>query len=338
MGWINTIHPTIKFTANYGTKNIPYLDVSISIEDGKITTDLHVKDTDANMCLPFSSCHPRHCPRNIPYSQCLRIRRICSDEENYTKRIKDLNENLSKRGYPQTLLEEANNKVSKIPREEALKYKVREQSDRPPIIVTHNPANPPISTWSKELMPVLHTSSRMRKAVPLPPVVGERNCRNLKSILMPTKLQIPNNPQTTRPGGNYPCTNGCLVCQCHLRTQSSFSSVVTGQSYNIREAMDCSSSNVVYLIDCAACGQKQYVGETCQEVRKRFYSHRCNVNKKRNTLVAKHFCGPGHGLADMRLTIIEQCHSADASVRKRREKFWRHKLHSNFPDGLNVFD
>ena len=92
--WINTLHPSIKFTANYGPCNIPYLDVNLSIDEHSIVTDLHIKPTDANMCLPFHSCHPRHCARSIPYSQCLRIRRICSSDETFTKRTLELKEKL----------------------------------------------------------------------------------------------------------------------------------------------------------------------------------------------------------------------------------------------------
>lgn len=179
----------------------------------------------------------------------------------------------------------------------------------------------------------------MKAAVPLPPVVGERNCKNLRSLLMPTKLQQPSDhPPPDRPAGNYKCDKGCVTCKFHLVEDSSFQSVITKQKFTIREPMDCSSSNVVYLIDCAVCGKKQYVGETGQEMRKRMYGHRSNIVQKKDTLVARHFCSPGHALKDMRLRVIEQCHNPDPSVRKRREKFWRHKLHSNYPDGLNVFD
>ena len=37
-----------------------------------------------------------------------------------------------------------------------------------------------MAEWLKKYMPVLHSSSRMRKAVPSPPIVGERNCNNKK--------------------------------------------------------------------------------------------------------------------------------------------------------------
>ncbi|KAL8607498.1 hypothetical protein ACOMHN_004468 [Nucella lapillus] len=67
---------------------------------------------DAAMILPFNSCHPRHCPRSIPYSQCLRLRRICSEDSVFVKRCQELKVKLQRRGYPGSLIDAAMRKVS----------------------------------------------------------------------------------------------------------------------------------------------------------------------------------------------------------------------------------
>jgi hypothetical protein len=385
--WINTIHPTIKFTANYGTTNIPYLDVGLSINDNKLTTDLHVKDTDANMCLPFHSCHPRHCTRSIPYSQCLRIRRICSSDDTFRQRATELKEKLLKRGYPGKLLDTAIQKVTALPRHETLQYKDQHHTERVPVVITHNPANPPLSHWLKANLTTLHCSARMRKAVPHPPIVGERNCKNLRNILMPSRLPSsklhthqqelertqpqssgqqqfsgPQSQQQERPcaeGQNQQQQNGCstcsakrcVICKHHLKSTKTFRSAVNSGTHTIKSQVSCTSHNLIYLIDCVKCGKVQYVGETGQTLKKkRFYGHRHNIlhykdnteqstkYKNEDTMVAKHFNENGHTIDDMKVTIIEQINVLSADVRKRREKFWRHQLQTNFPDGLNVFD
>ena len=43
---LNNYDPNIKFTHEYSKKEIPFLDLKVAIKDGKITTDLYVKDTD----------------------------------------------------------------------------------------------------------------------------------------------------------------------------------------------------------------------------------------------------------------------------------------------------
>ena len=69
--YLNNIHPTIKFTSNYSLTSIPFLDVSVSLYNGTITTDLYTKPTDKHQYLLQSSCHPRHTKRAIPFSLAL---------------------------------------------------------------------------------------------------------------------------------------------------------------------------------------------------------------------------------------------------------------------------
>ena len=57
---LNEIHPTIKFTAEWSQKSINFLDVTVSLIDGQIETDLYVKLTDSHQYLHSSSCHPYH--------------------------------------------------------------------------------------------------------------------------------------------------------------------------------------------------------------------------------------------------------------------------------------
>ena len=78
--------------------SIPFLDVLCSIKDGRIETDLYRKDTDRNMYLLPSSCHPPACTKNIPFSLCLRIVRICSKPEDREKQFLKLKELMENRG------------------------------------------------------------------------------------------------------------------------------------------------------------------------------------------------------------------------------------------------
>ena len=78
---INKMHPTIKFTADWSKTSINFLDVTVSIAEGVIETDLYVKPTDSHQYLLSSSCHPFYCKKGIPYSQVLRLNRICSNNE-----------------------------------------------------------------------------------------------------------------------------------------------------------------------------------------------------------------------------------------------------------------
>jgi hypothetical protein len=61
--------------------NISFLDTYTTCKNGIMSTDIYNKLTDKHQYLSPQSCHPKHCTKSIPYSQALRIKRICSNEQ-----------------------------------------------------------------------------------------------------------------------------------------------------------------------------------------------------------------------------------------------------------------
>ena len=94
------MHPTIKFTSEWSYRSVSFLDVKINLnEEGRIVTDLFTKPTDTHEYLHRQSCHPWHCKTTIAYSQALRLRRICSQDEDFHRRAEDLKPHLANRGH-----------------------------------------------------------------------------------------------------------------------------------------------------------------------------------------------------------------------------------------------
>ena len=85
---INLFHPSIKFTAETSTQQVSFLDATVILEGNNIHTD------------------------SIPYSQALRCRRICSREEDFKKRTKELRTHLLDRGYQTTTVDAQIQKAS----------------------------------------------------------------------------------------------------------------------------------------------------------------------------------------------------------------------------------
>ena len=85
--YLNNCHPTIKFTVEHLTEVLSFLDVNIHINQdmGRIWTDLYSKPTDSHNYLHYQSTHPAHCKKGLPFSQFLRVRHICSWEEDFCK-------------------------------------------------------------------------------------------------------------------------------------------------------------------------------------------------------------------------------------------------------------
>ena len=71
LDYINSIHPTIKFTHEYSdspNQTLPFLDVQVHLNNNQIQTDLHTKPTDKHQYLFKTSCHPTHTKFTHEYS------------------------------------------------------------------------------------------------------------------------------------------------------------------------------------------------------------------------------------------------------------------------------
>ena len=90
---INNQHSNIIFTSNISTTSVNFLDVTIDLHGGHISTKTYTKSTDTHAFLSYNSFHPRHIKQSIIYSQFLRYKRICSNDEIFlndaTKLFKD---------------------------------------------------------------------------------------------------------------------------------------------------------------------------------------------------------------------------------------------------------
>ena len=120
---INTLHETIKFTAEHSRTEINFLDTIVTISGSKLVTRLYKKPTDRSAYLHNQSYHPNHLKKNIPFGQNLRLKRICTNANDYQTAAREMQNAFLKRGYQQEHLTEAFNKASHIQRSNLLKYK-----------------------------------------------------------------------------------------------------------------------------------------------------------------------------------------------------------------------
>ena len=86
--YLNGVKPSIKFTHEISYKSVNFLDTKV-IKDvqGNISTDIFQKPTDTHPYPHWTSAHPPHLKKSIPYSQALRLRRICSSTGVLEQRI-----------------------------------------------------------------------------------------------------------------------------------------------------------------------------------------------------------------------------------------------------------
>ncbi|CAJ0966616.1 unnamed protein product, partial [Ranitomeya imitator] len=112
---INNIWHELKFTLQYSTENMSFLDTMIyKNTEGIVSIDLFTKATDRNSLLEYTSFHPPAVKKSIPISQFQRVNRIVTKEDTMNQRLDEIEEKFSNRGYPTKLLTTARHSTLKI--------------------------------------------------------------------------------------------------------------------------------------------------------------------------------------------------------------------------------
>ena len=127
---LNKVHQSIKFTVEKSNISINFLDTNVRVCNEGLETTLYVKPTDRNNYLPFDSAHPMHCRKGLPYGQFLRIRRICSSQDEFEKHCIKKAALMRQKGYPVALLKTAYEKANAKVRSELLLPRANDASDK----------------------------------------------------------------------------------------------------------------------------------------------------------------------------------------------------------------
>lgn len=130
-------HGSIRLTFVLGDPDLAALDVKLRIlPDGGIHTSLYRKPTDGHQFVHWRSAHPRHLKSSLPYSQLLRIRRICSSESDFRSEALHLLDRFRTRGYPEEILTDAFTKACASNRLDLLAPKPTSQAEDSVTLVT----------------------------------------------------------------------------------------------------------------------------------------------------------------------------------------------------------
>ncbi|XP_078375812.1 uncharacterized protein LOC144659262 [Oculina patagonica] len=101
INYVSNYHPALQFTSNISELELPFLDIKLAIKNNTLQTSVHYKETDTHNYLHHTSLHADHCKNAIPYSQFLRLRRICSDNDDFIARTSEMKTFFLARGYPE---------------------------------------------------------------------------------------------------------------------------------------------------------------------------------------------------------------------------------------------
>ena len=299
IGFANSFHPTIKFTFETSPSEIDFLDIKIKLtEDKCLSTSVFYKSTASHSYLDYGSSHSLSTRNNIPFSQFLRLRKLCSDEADFRSQADCMADWFRARHYPEQIIMDALLKASLLQRDSTLVYASREPTKRPIVVVPYHPHNLPLkriilSNWS-----LLQQDPIIADAFKEKPMVAYKRPQNTRDILVRSKLRSHTHGQPAATPGTRTCSqNNCKSCP-FLDTAT----IVKGPktSFAIRRSFSCTSSNIVYVIRCTLCNLL-YIGETKRSLVTRVKEHLGYITNKTEQPTGLHFNLPGHSINHFRV-------------------------------------
>ncbi len=295
---LNGLHPDIQFTVSGDSHQIPFLDVMVIKEGGKIITDIYTKPTDTKNYLLLSSCHPRHVKTGIPITLATRLVTIVSEPTLLEKRLQQLEMDLLNRGYPKSLITNGITKARSKCRQSLLNPSGRGEAREGilPIVTTHNPHNFNFHRLVTNTIDSLRSDTRLRPLVPkLTLINSKRQSANLKAMLTKAKYVDNASSIATMQYQVSKCKDPrCGMCSLMLEG-SQYTLEGSGTILKPNNDIDCRALYVIYVIRCMGC-HCDYIGST-KHLRHRVALHKSQIKcvQNRNCPVSEHIATCGRG-------------------------------------------
>ena len=193
---MNTQMESIKFTMEVSQREVNFLDTTVRINptNNMLEIDLYCKPTDSHNYLLYNSAHPKECKRSIPYSQFLRIRRICTKTSDYDRHIITLSKHFLRRGYPQDLLETAAITARRLDRETLLTPRYTEEdkdTNEVILVTTFEPSQDTLREITKKNWDYLGKSPITTFIHQKKIMVGYKRPKNLRDLLVKADCRLP---------------------------------------------------------------------------------------------------------------------------------------------------
>ncbi|XP_069460848.1 uncharacterized protein [Ambystoma mexicanum] len=331
--WANDQTSEIQVTLEKSNQSINFLDLTISVKENKLICSLFRKEPDRNTLLHYRSFHPNNLRNNLPFGQFLRLRRNCTELEQYKTNASVLQTKLRNRGYPKKLVSNTRKRVQYIPRETLLFPRTQnpDTGQQMTCVTTFGPDTTHVKAIIKKFWPLIQISLPDE---PLPRMALKRG-KNLKDILTHSRL----NKKSQRSEiwsmreivGHHPC-GACNVCKL---TKKITSFKIEERDWQIKHFSNCKTPNVIYVIECP-CGMR-YVGQPKRQVNKRIGEHRSCIRCRVHTApLVSHYIEHQHGVDDMKWWVVDTIlnNTNTTNALNHKEAWWIFKLKAT-TRGLN---
>ena len=318
----------IEFTGD-GGRELSFLDVKVRITDPEhdtpvtLATSLFKKPTDNRSFLQRNSHHPPHVFKSVPYSQLLRTKTICSDEDTFMEAAQEIMGDFKKSGYRDAELKAALTKASLVNRDQRLTPRENTSESMP----NSEHCNLILSTqYCKELNEIRSFLEDKKQTIEhiigkqVSITIAHRRDNNIADEMFKRRRfattsadSAPNSINTadiTSQACNRP---RCLTCKLTSGTANG-TLTVNKQIIRLDMRLNCSNENVIYVAQCKLCDSGFYFGQTWLTLSTRMNSHRaafkpgCYTKSALSMHISEmHQDKLSEKLSNFNLGIIKQC-------------------------------
>ena len=166
-----------------------FLDIEISTGGNCLCTSVYYKPLYSYSYLLYSSLHPSHLKNSIPFSKFLRLRRLFSDDTDFSEKSEAMCQFFDKCGYPVSVVQAGYHRAQQIDRQSALQIAEKENTDRIPFTLTFHPHNHAVKSIILKNFKLLQNDSETGTIFSQPPLISFKRDKNIGNFLVRSSFQ-----------------------------------------------------------------------------------------------------------------------------------------------------
>ena len=141
------------------------------------------------------------------YSQFLRLRRLCSEDSDFSLNSEEMCEFFDKRGYLTSVVEAGHHRAQQLDRQSALQTSQRENNNRIPFTLTFHPHNHAVKSIILKNFKLLQNDPDTGRIFSQPPLISFKRDKNIGNFLVRSGFQTSEQP------GTFKCARArCKTC------------------------------------------------------------------------------------------------------------------------------
>ena len=330
---------SIKFTSECSQKEVNFLDMTVRLEKDHLVTDLFMKQVDTHTYLHAKSFHPPSTISSLPKAQFIRIRRICSDINDFKRHANRFIDFFAQRGFKARNLQKIMNEIASVEREVLLQPRQNNHSSnesegtRVVLSVKWHPRLKFLSRMIHSTYDLFSSEHPNLKAIfKESPIVAFRKNRTIRDRLVHARA-------TSKPAPSPTNIDTRPRARFMLSTATTLTNVNSGVTVNtLNNDSSISDSHVIYAAECTKCNLI-YIGQTTQKLFERFTGHRSDIaHHPERCDLPGHFHDAPNGCdfnKDLQIHILQKHLTGSRCVREAEEDKWMIKLGTLSPAGMN---